>query len=543
MRPGPSEASDQESPGPSSLETPDGPREEPRTGSAHLVAAGIFLSRIAGIVRVRFIAGALGNSLYADAFNNALKIPNFLQNLLGEGTLSASFIPVYSKLLKEGREEEAGRVAGAVFALLLALSGILGLVGYFAAPLLVTLGAPKFEGIQREVTISCLRIIFPMTSILVLSAWALGIQNSHRRFFVSYVAPVLWNAAIIATVVIFGGKYEMRELALALAWGALIGGALQFAVQVPFVLRLERHLKVRWAPKLPGVQEIARTAGPAITGRGVVQMSSYLDLWLANLLAVGAPTAIAGAMTLYMLPISLFGMSVAASELPNLAREGTGSMKQLQERINNGLRQIYFFVIPSFIAFLVLGDVIVAGIMQNGAFGRDETLQVYAILAAYSLGLVASTGTRLFSSTFFALGDTRTPAKTAIKRVLIAGAAGAGLMLPFDTIGVSDVLMLGAVGLGLGSALGAWTEWYLLRKALSEKLGPVGAGRGVLLRMFGAAFAAMAAGRALTMLMSPDAPFIRAIVVLPIVGLIYLLITWMAGIQQARQLVTRILRR
>ncbi len=555
MQPGSSEVSDQESPGPSSLQTPDGPRTPPERGSAHLVAAGILLSRIAGIVRARFIAGALGISLYGDAFNMALKIPNFLQNLLGEGTLSASFIPVYSKLLKEDRREEAGRVAGAVFTLLLALSGILGLIGYFAAPLLVTVGAPKYDGPIRELTIACLRIIFPMTSVLVLSAWALGVQNSHRKFFVSYVAPVLWNAAIIATLVLLGRSRPdagaspeamaawLSGLTVALAWGALVGGVLQFLVQVPFVLRLERELKIGWAPKLPAVREIARNAGPAITGRGVVQLSSYLDMWLVTFLSVGSFTALSGAMLLYMLPISLFGMSVAASELPSLAREGTGSMDQLRERVNSGLRQIYFFVVPSFVVFLILGDVLVGGVLQNGAFGRSETLQVYAILAAYSLGLVASTGTRLFSSTFFALGDTKTPAKTAVKRVMIAAGVGGALMFPFDRIHVTEVLALGAVGLGLGSALAAWVEWFLLRRSLRRTVGEVGAGRSALLRMFGAAIVAALVGRGIAQFMPVGAPFIRAVVVVPPVGILYLAITWFSGVPQSRQLVKRVIRR
>src|SRR5690606_17732053 len=147
--------------------------------------------------RERAIAHYFGATLYADVLRAALRLPNFLQNLLGEGTLSASFIPVYSELLEEGREEEAGRVAGAVFALLFALAGALTLIGTVFAPVLVDIFLWGFEGQRRELTIAATRILFPMTGILVLSAWALGILNSHRRFFVSYIAPVLWNAAII----------------------------------------------------------------------------------------------------------------------------------------------------------------------------------------------------------------------------------------------------------------------------------------------------------------------------------------------------------
>lgn len=153
--------------------------------SANLVAAGILLSRVSGLIRQRIFAQYFATSLYADVFSAALRMPTVLQNLLGEGALSASFIPVYSELIERGKKEEAGRVAGAVFALLVALAGGISLVGILGAPLIVTIFAMGFDGLRRELTIRCVRIIFPMAALLVLSAWALGIQNSHRRFFVS----------------------------------------------------------------------------------------------------------------------------------------------------------------------------------------------------------------------------------------------------------------------------------------------------------------------------------------------------------------------
>src|SRR5690606_8387209 len=164
------------------------------------------------------------------------------------------------------------------------------------------------------------RIIFPMTGVLVLSAWALGVLNSHRRFFLPYFAPVLWNAAIIGALVAFGGRLDLDGLLIAAAWGALAGGVLQFAVQLPAVRRLDRELRLSTGRREPGFREALRNAGPAILGRGVVQLSTYADLILASLLAVGALSRLRFAQTLYLLPISLFGMSVAAAALPDLAR-------------------------------------------------------------------------------------------------------------------------------------------------------------------------------------------------------------------------------
>src|SRR5262245_24705722 len=172
-------------------------------------------------------------------------MPYLLQNLLGEGTLSASFIPVYSELLGQGRTKEAGRVAGAMFGLLLAVAGAISLLGVLLAPVLVSVFAPGFEGQRRELTVAVVRILFPMTGVLVLSAWALGILNSHRKFFLPYFAPVLWNAAIIAALVAYAGRVELDGLLMAAAWGALAGGLLQFGIQLPTVLSLDREMRLR----------------------------------------------------------------------------------------------------------------------------------------------------------------------------------------------------------------------------------------------------------------------------------------------------------
>jgi putative peptidoglycan lipid II flippase len=510
--------------------------------SALLVGAGIFLSRIAGLIRDRMTAHFFGTSLYADVFRAALRMPNVLQNLLGEGTLSASFIPVYAELLEKGRKEEAGRVAGAIFALLMAVAGALALVGVLLAPVLVDIFLAGFEGERRELTISATRIILPMTGLLVLSAWALGILNSHRHFFVPYVAPVAWNVTIIATLLLLGGRLERDRLVVALAWGALVGGLLQFVIQLPWVLRLERNLKIRWDMKLAGVRTAVRNAGPAILGRGVVQLSGWLDLFLASWLAAGAVAALGYAQTLYLLPISLFGMSVAAAELPELSRRRGGSVDVLRERVGVGLRQIAFLVAPSALGYLVLGDMIVAALYQTGDFGPDDTLLVYLVLAGYTLGLMASTGTRLFSSAFFALHDTKTPARMAALRVVTAGLLGVLLMLQLERVEVRGH-PLGAVGLSTAAGVAAWLEWLLLRRRLRARMGFFGAGAGPIARMLLAAGVAAAIGRGMLYLLPPLHPTLTAALVLPVFGAIYFGLGHLLGLPEAGIFLGRVKRR
>src|SRR5262245_60064294 len=318
------------------------PRRSSRVASA-LIATGILLSRIVGLIRERVVATYFGTGLHADVFSAGLRAPNVLQNLLGEGTLSASFIPVYSELLGQGRTKEAGRVAGAMFALLLGIAGVISLLGVLLAPVLVSVFTPGFEGQRRELMIAIVRIIFPMTGVLVLSAWSLGILNSHRKFFIPYFAPVLWNAAIIAALVGFSRRVDLDGLLMAAAWGALVGGFLQFGIQLPWVLKLDREIRINTGRNLPAFKEAVRNAGPAIMGRGVVQVSTYIDMILGSLLAVGALARLRYAQTLYILPISLFAMSVAAAELPELARERAGAIEALRARAVAAARRVAFF--------------------------------------------------------------------------------------------------------------------------------------------------------------------------------------------------------
>jgi putative peptidoglycan lipid II flippase len=536
----------------------DTPAPAPRAGAAaFLVGLGIFLSRIAGLVRERVLATYFGTGLHADVFSAGLRLPNVLQNLLGEGTLSASFIPAYSALLGQGRREEAGRVAGAAFALLLAIAGGICLVGIPLAPLIVSVFTPGFEGQRRELAIVVVRILFPMTGLLVLSAWALGILNSHRQFFLPYFAPVLWNAAIVATLIGFGSRLDLDALVVAAAWGALLGGALQFAVQLPAVWKLDRQIRLGAGMREPAFREAVRKAGPAIMGRGVVQISGYLDLVLASLLAVGAVARLRYAQTLYLLPISLFAMSVAAAALPELARDRDRAVGVLRERTAAAVRRVAFFVVPSFVAFLAIGDVLVAGLYRAGEFGAADVRIVWLILIGYSLGLLASTTTRVYQSAFFALRDTATPARVAIVRVVVALLAGAVLMVQFEPVTLLGVTIpagslssfdalgvpLGPLGLAAGAAVGAWIEWALLKRALASHVGPVGAGAAALARMFAAALVAAAGAYAAERWLASAQPLLEALVVAAVFAAVYLAAGAALGLTQARGLVSRLWRR
>ena len=430
-----------------------------------------------------------------DVWVAATKIPNVIQNLLGEGTLSASVIPVYAEFLEEGRDEEAGRFAGAVLGILIVVAGGAALLGMLLAPVFVPMAFLRWDPEKLALTTLIVQILFPMTAVLVVSAWALAILNSHRRFLASYLAPVAWNGAIIATLLVvgFGFGWSGRQLLLAAAFGALAGGILQFSVQLPYVLPLLEHFRLSLDRRVSGVGEAIRNFVPVVTARGVVNIGSLLDVIVAGFLAEGALAALGYAQMLYLLPISLFGMAIAASELPELSRQRKAPADEVAQQVSAALERIHFLLLPSVAAFLLLGDLFIGGLYQRGEFRSTDTPVVYAVLAAYALGLLASSGSRVLSSAFYAMRDTRTPARMAYLRVVVSLAVGISLMFPLDRF-ASGGLHYGATGLALGASVAAWLEYALLRSRLARVLGPHGASRSVRGRILGATALASLAG-------------------------------------------------
>jgi len=424
-----------------------------------------------------------------------------------------------------------------VAALLAITVSLLVLAGILLAPWLIAVIAPGFEGEKREATTRLVRILFPGAGLLVLSAWCLGVLNSHRRFFLSYVAPVVWNLAIIAALVAFGSGTGQYDLAMIAAWGSVVGSLFQFAVQLPTVLRLLGGLRA--GPLFGGpVRTVIANFLPVFLGRGVVQVSAYVDTVLASLLPTGAVAAVSYAQVLYTLPVSLFGMSVSAAELPEMSSAtGTDAERAdyLRGRLEAGLRQIAFFVVPSVVGFIALGDVVTGALYQSGEFTREMTDYVWAILAAAAVGLLPSTLGRLYSSAFYALHDTRTPLRIALIRVSLGVALGYGLALHLPpALGLE--VRWGAAGITLASGLAAAVEYRLLRRALGARIGSTRLERGVLARLWAAALAGAGAAWLVRLGLPPLHPIPAAALVLGVFGGAYLGGAALLGVPQARRL-------
>lgn len=498
-----------------------------------MVATGIFLSRIAGLIRDRVFAHYFGNSDAADAFRAAFRIPNFLQNLFGEGVLSASFIPVYAKLLAENKHKEATKLAQSIAGILSLLISSLVLLGILITPLLIDIIAPGFQGQKRELTILLVRIFFPGAGILVFSAWCLGILNSHGKFFLSYSAPVLWNVIIIITLIFFGDSSLQNDLATYTAAGSVAGSVLQLLIQLPVVISILKSFRLQFVVKSNEVKTVIKNFIPVFFGRGVVQVSAYVDSLLASLLPTGAVAALSYAQTLYMLPISLFGMSVSAAELPAMSKvigPKEEIAKKLQARINSSIKRIAFYVVPSTIAFFILGDIIVGAIYQTGEFTVKDTAFVWAVLAGSTVGLLAITQSRLYSSAFYAMNDTRTPLKFAIIRVMLASIVGffASQYVPL-LLGIDK--LYGTVGITAASGFSGWIEYRLLRSNISKRIGSVGLPKRYLLYLWVSALCAASIAFVFKLYLDYH-PLILAVTVLPIYGIVYFIVTFIFRIEE-----------
>ncbi|MEM7323044.1 MAG: lipid II flippase MurJ [Actinomycetota bacterium] len=539
---------------------PAGAAGSSSTRGSNLVAAGILLSRIAGLIRNVVIGVVLGaQPAVTDALNFAMRVPNLLQNLLGEGSLSASFIPVYAKLVEDDREREADDLAGAVVSLLALVTAVIVIIGVLLARPLVWL-ITDWEVVdpdKYELAITLTRVTTIGIGFLVISAWCLGILNSHRSFFLSYVAPVIWNVSQISVLVLFGLLgFALDDIALAVAWAVVAGGLLQLLVQLPKVRRLAPTVRANLR-RTDSLDDVLGRFVPAVGARGVVQFSSYADLFLAGLLVNGALSWYSYALPLYLMPISLFGFSVAAAELAEMSRQ-SDDPTAIADRLRPALRRV---VVPAGLvtaAYIGAAPVFIdalygwpSRIFNRGLEAQAPVLTVALVVAAFAIGLPAAMTARVTQNTLYSLGDVRGPARIAVVRVAVSVLVGALLILQLDWLtftpdaaveqgpaveALDDVVAfdtlpnlppwgllpeaersakpapdgpplpphLGAVGLALGASAASWTEWLLLRRRLTRRLGaPIRSGWGpqvvlsgfaAALVMFGAMFGAASIG-------------------------------------------------
>jgi putative peptidoglycan lipid II flippase len=364
----------------------------------------------------------------------------------------------------------------------------------------------------------------------------------------SYVAPVLWNVAQITALFVFGRRHAAdggAQLVIVVAWSTVAGAGLQLLAQLPTALKLVGGLRPSLSLALEPVRRVLSSFVPVVISRGVVQLSAYIDQLLASYLGPAAVAGMGYAQTLYLLPISLFGMAISAAELPEMSRAvGTPEeiSQALRARLEGALKRMAFFVVPSVVAFLVLGDVVIATLYQTGQFGREDTQFVWLILAGSTVGMLAATQGRLCSSAFYALGDTRTPLKFAVARVSLTASLGYAIALPLRNL-YGWPPEWGAAGLTASAGIAGWLELILLKRALDRRIGRFSVGGTNVAKAWGAALTGAGAAFALHRSLPIAQPVIAGALILGTYGLLYLMMAHALGLPEAGQVVRRVLRR
>lgn len=460
-------------------------------GNASVVSVAVMASRVLGLVRDQVFAALFGAGLQYDAFLTAFRIPNLLRDLFAEGALSAAFVTTFSQVLETKGEQEAFRLSNRVATALMLLLGVVCVAGWIFAPGVVYWLAPGFFDVpgKADLTIHLTRIMIPFLLFIALAAKAMGILNARHRFGIPAIAPAFFNVGSIFGGLFLGygvGPFLSLSPIEGMAFGTLLGGFLQFAVQWPSL----RRAGFRYRPMLsftdPGVRQILRLMGPAVIGTAAVQVNVFVNTNFASSIidpvtgvVVNGPVSwLSYAFRFMQFPIGVFGVAIATASLPPLSRSiARSNHDEFRQTLAHALSLVFLLCVPSAVGLVVLGRPIVALIFEHGKFTAFDTMQTGNALAAYSIGLAGYAAVKVLSPAFYALGDARTPMLISLFSIVVNYVMNSLLVARF-----------GHVGLAASTSTVALVNFILLMLLMRRKLGSL-EGRqlaGSLLRICGA---------------------------------------------------------
>ncbi|HYO47942.1 MAG TPA: murein biosynthesis integral membrane protein MurJ [Gemmatimonadota bacterium] len=438
----------------------------PTRGTARatlVVMSGIGVSRIFGLVREQVVAFYFGRSAAYSAFIAAYKVPNLVRVLLGEGNLSASFIPVLTGKMA-GDRGEAVRLARGVRGLLLATVAVLTLAGMLAAPGLAWLVAPGFDPALRELVERLIVILFPTMAFMVVGAWCMGVLHAHGRFLWPNLAPLFWSVASAGALIAFVGRVDADPVYV-LAWGVVAGSALQLLVQLPATRAALRTLAPAGGWRDPAVRKVVALFTPMLLGTGVAQFSTLVDVQIATFISDQSVATLAYAQRIYLLPLSLFGVAIAQVALPTLSHDIARSGERILAELGAAWRRMAFLMLPAALGLAAFGRPAVSLLFERGRFDASDTTAVTWVLAAYAVGLLAYGSVRLSATAFYAFQDTRTPVRVAV-----------GALVVNVALGITLAWLVGTPGIALATAAAAIANAGALGVLLRRRLGRLSPG-------------------------------------------------------------------
>lgn len=431
--------------------------------AAGIIGASTLVSRLMGYIRDMVMSSLFGAGMVTDAYIAAFRIPNYLIRLFGEGTLNASFVPVFTETLNQKGREKAWELANVVLTSIFTILTLVVILGMIFTPGLVRAITPGFSKNPSQFNLAVLltRVIFPVAVFVGLSAVSMGILNSLNHFGAPAIAPSFFNLMIILSALFLSPYLPIPIMSLAI--GVLLGGLLQLSVQVPFLIRKGFRFRYRFNLSHEGMRKIFKLMVPGVIGQSVLQINLFVGNLLASLLPAGSITYLFFADRLVQFPLAIFGFSAATAMLPSLSVHASNkNIPEMVETLSKAMRIVLFMMIPSMVGLLVLSTPIVNTLFQRGSFGAEATRGTAVALMFYSLGLWAFGGVRIIAQAFYATQDTWTPMKVAVYSLLV------NLLL-------SLILMryLQHGGLALANALSSMLNISVLIWILRKRTGPL----------------------------------------------------------------------
>ena len=456
--------------------------------AAGLVGFYTLISRIAGLVRDSVVGYYFGTGLAADAFFVAFRIPNLLRRFVAEGAMSVAFIPVFTDYLTNRTHAEAEEAASVLATLMAVGLAVLTVIGVVFAPFWTALFAPGFVGEagKFELTVSLTRWVFPYIFLVSLVALASGILNSLRHFAAPAMSPIFLNIAMILAAVLLCPRLAVPVQGL--AYGVIIGGVAQLALQVVPLVRHGIRIVPRWQPGHEAVRRALGLMAPMVFGAAVYQINIMVDTVLASVLPSGSVSYLWYADRVFEFPLGIFAVALGTAALPSFsAQAARGAYDELRRSLSFSMRLTNFIVLPAAVGIMTLATPITSVLFQRGAFRFDEAVLTAQALSAFAVGLWSVSMVRLVVPAFYALEDTRTPVITAAGAFVANCCLSIVLMGPVSSTGESavadaiaaitrtvSVFDLRHAGLALSTSLAATVNLILLATYLRRRLGPLG---------------------------------------------------------------------
>ena len=488
-----------------------------------IVGGGTFISRIFGYIRDMVVASFFGTGMAADAFFVAFRLPNLLRRLIGEGSMTVSFIPVFTDYVKKGNRREIEHFLASCFSLLICLLLMVSAAGVLLAPYLVRLIAPGFIRFPEKfaLTVSLTKIVFPYIFFISLVAFSMGILNTYRVFFPPSFSPVLLNLSMIGSVIFLYRFFHPPIYTLAV--GVLIGGVLQLAFQLPFLVRHGVPFRFTWNPHHPGLRKVIALMGPSIIGIAVYQITVFINTLLASFLPSGSVSYLYYADRLMQFPLGIFAIAMGTAALPSFSSLSGEDTVPLGKAIGFTLRMIFMISIPASVGLILLREPIIGILFQRGAFTALSRRATAQALLGYAVGLFAVSGVRIVVPGFYALKDAKTPVRVAIAALAANILLGIILMFPLKHLGLalatsfSSILNLSLLMAILSRRLRT-LQWLPIGKSLLEVL-IASAGMALFLAVFQYSWPILGCGGFSLRLFRLTTALLSA-------GLLYLMLLW-----------------